>query len=108
MAMSDCERKRKQRSTPAGYMKSRECEWRQQGIKNASYLEYLEMIADQHGQCAVCHTEIDSSSPLDHNHSTGMVRGVLCMTCNFIVGQVEAQRRETINAVMAYLLERKN
>lgn len=97
MARTSAERKRAQRATERGYALSRECDWRKQGIKNASYQAYLELIISQHSVCAMpqCGASVDTSSPLDHDHATGLVRGVLCQKCNLTLGQLEAGRYST-------------
>lgn len=103
MAMTATERKRKQRATERGYALSREADWRKQGIKGATYQRYLEMIVAQGGRCAICGVGIDNKAPLDHDHSTGEVRGVLCQKCNLFVGQVENQKAEMMRHVADYL-----
>lgn len=46
--------------------------------------QYDEMLASQDGVCAICHRVCNSGRRLsvDHNHSTGAVRGLLCGLCN--------------------------
>jgi hypothetical protein len=39
------------------------------------------MLASQSGKCAVCQ-KIMAPPCVDHNHSTGAVRGLLCQRCN--------------------------
>ena len=63
-------------------------------LKNSygvSLEEYDELFKKQNGVCAVCkrpETATHSSSKailrlaVDHNHTTGEVRGLLCRTCN--------------------------
>jgi hypothetical protein len=48
--------------------------------------QYDEMKVKQNGVCAIC--GIVSQKPLhvDHNHSTGRVRGLLCTRCNSMIG----------------------
>lgn len=40
-----------------------------------------QMMSAQGGVCAIC-GEVPSRPVIDHNHSTGKVRGVLCHPCN--------------------------
>lgn len=50
--------------------------------------EVEEMRLSQGGRCLLC----DSAARelvVDHDHDTGAVRGMLCRSCNTIVGQVE-------------------
>jgi hypothetical protein len=47
-----------------------------------------EMIDSQGGKCPVCLVEFSKEvSPcVDHDHTTGEIRGILCMSCNFAEG----------------------
>ncbi|HVI40683.1 MAG TPA: endonuclease VII domain-containing protein [Anaerovoracaceae bacterium] len=49
--------------------------------------KYNEMSAAQHDKCAIC----DSNKKLyvDHDHSSGKVRGLLCNRCNLKLGIIE-------------------
>ncbi|MFN2503529.1 MAG: endonuclease VII domain-containing protein, partial [Acidimicrobiales bacterium] len=48
--------------------------------------EYDAMLADQGGGCAICQRSAD---PVDHDHGTGLIRGLLCFTCNNALGDFE-------------------
>lgn len=57
--------------------------------------EYDEKLANQGGKCAICGREEFGVSGIhrtprrmavDHNHSTGQVRGLLCHQCNSALG----------------------
>lgn len=58
--------------------------------------EYLAIYDEQGGVCAICNGpetvvmkgKIKALS-VDHEHTTGHVRGLLCQTCNFDVGKIE-------------------
>jgi len=45
---------------------------------------YLAFVGRQDGRCAIC--RIEGRLSVDHNHATGEVRGLLCATCNFMIG----------------------
>lgn len=49
--------------------------------------EYEAMLIKQRGKCAVCEKNPGGKRPLvvDHNHKTGMVRGLLCYGCNRLI-----------------------
>ncbi len=51
MAMSMQERKAAQRARPLGYAKSRECDWRMQGIREANYVSFLAKLTIQNFKC---------------------------------------------------------
>lgn len=54
------------------------------GITKANVVELLD---DQEYCCAICGREIDLSSAVDHDHTTGKIRGMLCLSCNCGLGQ---------------------
>ena len=54
--------------------------------------DYNRMLEEQGGRCAICHGD-DPKSParvnhwyVDHCHTTGKVRGLLCNACNRALG----------------------
>lgn len=46
--------------------------------------EYALVLAAQGGRCAICRRKpaVGKNLHVDHDHRTGIVRGVLCVTCN--------------------------
>lgn len=52
--------------------------------------QYDQMLLDQNGLCAVCHKLCRSGKKLsiDHNHDSGVVRGLLCSGCNLALGSL--------------------
>lgn len=67
--------------------------------------QYDQMYQDQNGVCAICHEKCGSKFRLavDHDHDTGKVRGLLCLSCNQKLGWYE--RRE--DAILSYLVRNK-
>jgi hypothetical protein len=45
------------------------------------------LAAAQGNACAICKVPFDNTQVLDHNHITGLVRGLLCNACNLGLGQ---------------------
>lgn len=50
------------------------------------------LLHKQEGKCAICQHAIQANPVLDHDHSTGMVRGVLHRGCNAMLGHLENNR----------------
>jgi hypothetical protein len=52
--------------------------------------DYYRMLDEQDGACAICHATEDSYGRskfcVDHDHKTGLVRGLLCTHCNRVIG----------------------
>ncbi|MBL7495215.1 hypothetical protein I6A84_17475 [Frankia sp. CNm7] len=62
--------------------------------------QVAQMVADQGGMCAIC--EERPAEHVDHDHATGVVRGVLCFTCNVGLGTFEDDPTRLLDA-MRYL-----
>jgi hypothetical protein len=63
-------------------------------------VDYLRMFDEQGGCCAICGTSTPGTSgvfAVDHDHSTGRVRGLLCRGCNIGIGNLgdDAERLES-------------
>lgn len=50
--------------------------------------EYERLLEEQGGKCAVCESPSTDGECfcVDHDHSTGEIRGLLCKSCNFGLG----------------------
>jgi hypothetical protein len=51
-----------------------------------SLAEYTEMYNAQGGCCKICEHESDRTLHVDHSHTTGDIRGLLCHKCNHVLG----------------------
>jgi hypothetical protein len=50
--------------------------------------DVVELLERQGGECAVCQQTLSiERCHVDHDHETGMVRGILCFSCNGGLGQ---------------------
>lgn len=62
-------------------------------IYNIDYAEYLRLLDGQDHKCAICRkpsSEFKKGLSVDHCHSTGKIRGLLCGTCNrWLVGALQ-------------------
>lgn len=49
--------------------------------------QFDQMYEDQQGKCAICSVDVPTNKIcVDHNHTTGQVRQLLCHNCNVILG----------------------
>lgn len=70
---------------------------------------YTQLFTEQNGRCAICqkhNTELTRVLHVDHDHTTGMVRGLLCDSCNKVLGFVQ-NRPEVLITAANYLLKEK-
>ncbi len=70
---------------------------------------YNELYEKQNGRCAICGTDQPSSKhgvfSIDHCHTTGKIRGLLCQHCNKGIGQFK-DNIESLLAAVAYLQQK--
>lgn len=67
--------------------------------------EYEEMLYQQSGGCAVCGKTAPGgrgSFHIDHNHESGVIRGLLCAPCNMGIGQL-GDSADRLRLAIAYL-----
>lgn len=78
---------------------------------NITIEDYDKLFEEQKGVCGVCkkpESSVDSRQQVvrrlavDHCHSTGKVRGLLCQACNTTLGKVE-ERADILLAMVEYL-----
>jgi hypothetical protein len=78
---------------------------RKYGVTPDIYEAYLEF---QEYSCAICGThqsKISRKLSVDHDHRTGVVRGLLCYRCNSILG-LSNDSIDTLKRAIDYLVER--
>lgn len=67
--------------------------------------EFDDMYHSQDGKCYICHIDIVGKAvKVDHNHSTGKVRKLLCHNCNTSLGLLK-DSPELFNKCANYLKE---
>lgn len=94
LCRSCCDRRRYQTKGVGHYIQ------RRYGITPADY-ELL--YSEQKGKCAICKLpELDKSLHVDHDHGTGLVRGLLCAACNKGLGFFK-DRIESLEEAIEYL-----
>lgn len=51
--------------------------------------QFTKMIEEQENSCKICSKNLDTcKAVVDHCHSTGSVRGILCNSCNVALGLI--------------------
>lgn len=66
--------------------------------------QYDKMLADQGGCCAICKSsnsgnKRSSRLSIDHCHSTGKIRGLLCSSCNKAIGLMKDSQDILVSAI---------
>ena len=73
---------------------------RRYGIDNN---QYDALLISQNGKCAICKIAAEESSKkqlfIDHCHSSGKVRGLLCHHCNLVIGQARDDLEILTNSI---------
>ena len=66
----------------------------------ASEETIAKMKSQQAGRCAICART--SQLVVDHNHTTGVIRGLLCINCNFGLGLFQ-DNQELLEVAAKYI-----
>jgi len=70
--------------------------------------QYASMLEQQHGGCYICGAvSNDRALAVDHCHTTGAVRKLLCTNCNTLIGQAK-DNIDLLNKAINYLKEHQN
>lgn len=67
--------------------------------------QYDAMYAAQEQRCAICselEADLECRLCIDHDHSTGKVRALLCRNCNFVLGHCK-ENTNVLKAAISYL-----
>lgn len=56
--------------------------------------QFEEMVRRQHGLCAICNKKPAHVLRIDHDHKTGNLRGLLCLSCNAALGWAERNYKQ--------------
>lgn len=83
----------------AAYDAARKSRYRKKYGVEVGY--YDELLAVQSGTCAICREAGNSDTckelfDIDHNHRTGLARGLLCNRCNHLVAVYERGNMSTV------------
>jgi hypothetical protein len=89
-----------QRSTPQARRRARKYWLRRYGLDPASWLA---LWRGQGGCCAICKGRLTRKlAVVDHCHTTGRVRGLLCRHCNWALGAL-GDTPEAIRNLLKYV-----
>ena len=76
--------------------------------------QFVAMWDEQDGKCKICRIEVQtfaqhssSAGCIDHDHSTGQIRGILCRRCNLGIGYFR-DKPVLLQAAIVYLQEGSN
>lgn len=73
-----------------------------------TYNDYQKMLTDQGGCCAICKAlPGERRFDVDHCHTTNVIRGLLCSTCNRLIGYAK-DSVERLLVAAEYLSSRKS
>lgn len=86
--------RRRRPTSDSIYKSERNNSWRKNGIINKNgtpfrWENYLELLKICEYQCQGCGVSTPGNLrdwAVDHNHQTGIVRGILCSNCNITIG----------------------
>jgi len=86
---------------PAQYKRRIENHWRKQGIECT--VEHYEVLYEQqNGQCGICGAIENRNGTrfcVDHCHTTGKIRGLLCHDCNTSIGKLGDSKEGLMKAI---------
>lgn len=68
--------------------------------------EFEALVEKQNGVCAIC-GKYEAVLSVDHNHTTGKVRGLLCRQCNRGLGLLQ-DSEYVLSKALQYLQESEN
>lgn len=86
---------------------SSKCKWRVKALKdkfNMSINQYRQLVNDTKGRCPICN-RFCNEWHVDHNHKTGKVMGVVCITCNIGLLAYSKHSIERAKSLLRYLTD---
>jgi len=86
------------------------CRWKEKLKKyGLSASEFYQLLDKQIGACAICKKPFDEDRipHVDHDHRTGAVRSLLCLTCNMGLGALQ-DSPDLLRAAATYLESHAN
>jgi hypothetical protein len=86
-------------------MTSRQIKHRRLNLRNSFNLtleQYIQLLVGQDYKCKICKqppSGIKEVLCVDHCHATGKIRGLLCGTCNMLIGSAKEDKSILANAI---------
>lgn len=102
IAKHKADRKQKEKNDPNYWLKKRNALL--ESTYGMSHDDYLRMEKEQGGLCAICRKLPTAGTffHIDHDHKTGIVRGLLCHRCNWYLGLIDKDQ-EIIQRIKSYI-----
>lgn len=97
------EKARKRNATPKGRLATRKSNLKQSFRMTKT--QFDQTWREQGKSCAICHTRRERNEKafaVDHDHSTGVIRGILCHRCNRALGLAD-DNTELLKSAATYL-----
>lgn len=72
---------------------------------NFKIKDFNDLFEKQDGKCAICgmhQNDLPYRLRVDHNHETNIVRGLLCTSCNIVLGHHGDERSELGKHIKKY------
>lgn len=96
----------RRKNAAAGKYKLANKKWYLKNLYGLEYEDFINMLQSQGHKCKICTCDLNSIDKskvhVDHSHSTGKVRGILCSACNTAIGLFKENMNSLMNA-LAYL-----
>lgn len=61
--------------------------------------DYFSLLKEQNDSCAICKQKSETKLFVDHCHNTGKNRGLLCRSCNLVLGYAKDDTQVLENAI---------
>jgi hypothetical protein len=81
--------------------------WHRMAGFSISQEDFEAQFKIQNGRCAICSVEMTIGTPRvmiracqDHNHATNELRGILCVSCNLLIGHCKENEKILANAIL--------
>ena len=88
-------------------MKARRQNYHLKNTYGITMEDYDKLFQKQKGRCVICkkhQLELKNRLVVDHDHETGVIRGLLCYGCNSILG-LSGDSRKVLENALLYLEE---